>query len=574
MVAEHVCSLRAVWVLAEDGGVLISRRFPTVERQWRRALDESAVSSPTANPLLPRKSSRGLPGDRVVCASYARALNRVRHAQSAAAAASFDPLGEHVLHLSLPPEEVSKEKIASTDAHEEGESGSENRGGTDEESIMQDALWPVIHVIGRGARVLALPFAHPRHLAHRPPPYHKSTGHTPEGVAVLAELSCVAPAFEMAQTMISLISGTSASPSNSDCDTIREFIAAALPFGTLLDTNATNCLAVRGKGFPSGEVHMPRPQPAWKPHLFAGRPRVVFTVREHVNCAMHKTASPLDVAFASCVLCKAEVEGLPDITVPIVCPALCRLTALAVHPCVQAPDSSECTSTTFCFSPPLGQFEVARFVPSSDSAPVPPITGTYTFKEESTMETSIEIQLHVNERAGGIMEFCEVTLPFLGRGHPSLAKVVASSGAAAVVDHQVVWKLASGFGKRGRTEAQLTGRIQFSAPKCCDVSGDDKFHTALKVTQPTDSQMSKHDMFCHGLTGYARVNFKMIGASLSGISIDKRMVVVFLAGKGAVKTPVECSNEVVSGDFILWNTLGNARMAASVNQTRLDISNS
>lgn len=66
----------------------------------------------------------------------------------------------------------------------------------------------------------------------------------------------------------------------------------------------------------------------------------------------------------------------------------------------------------------------------------------------------------------------------------------------------------------------------------------------------------------------------MIGASLSGISIDKRMVVVFLAGKGAVKTPVECSNEVVSGDFILWNTLGNARMAASVNQTRLDISNS
>lgn len=99
------------------------------------------------------------------------------------------------------------------------------------------------------------------------------------------------------------------------------------------------------------------------------------------------------------------------------------------------------------------------------------------------------------------MEFCEVTLPFLGRGHPSLAKVVASSGAAAVVDHQVVWKLASGFGKRGRTEAQLTGRIQFSAPKCCDVSGDDKFHTALKVTQPTDSQMSKHDMFCHGLTG-------------------------------------------------------------------------
>lgn len=49
---------------------------------------------------------------------------------------------------------------------------------------------------------------------------------------------------------------------------------------------------------------MPRPQPAWKPHLFAGRPRVVFTVREHVNCAMHKTASPLDVAFASCVLCK------------------------------------------------------------------------------------------------------------------------------------------------------------------------------------------------------------------------------------------------------------------------------
>lgn len=58
----------------------------------------------------------------------------------------------------------------------------------------------------------------------------KSTGHTPEGVAVLAELSCVAPAFEMAQTMISLISGTSASPSNSDCDTVGIFSNTRLHF--------------------------------------------------------------------------------------------------------------------------------------------------------------------------------------------------------------------------------------------------------------------------------------------------------------------------------------------------------
>ena len=60
-------------------------------------------------------------------------------------------------------------------------------------------------------------------------------------------------------------------------------------------------------------------------------------------------------------------------------------------------------------------------------------------------------------------------------------------------------------------------------------------------------------------SGYAKVAFKMAGASVSGVSVDKRMVVVFLGGKGAVNTPVECTHEVISGEIVLWNTLGHAR---------------
>ncbi|KAF5941636.1 hypothetical protein HYC85_019278 [Camellia sinensis] len=65
--------------------------------------------------------------------------------------------------------------------------------------------------------------------------------------------------------------------------------------------------------------------------------------------------------------------------------------------------------------------------------------------------------------------------------------------------------------------------------------------------------------FCWQAYNYAKVSFKIVGASLSGMSIDPKSVSIF----PAVKAPVESSTQVTSGDYILWNTLGQCLSTAT-----------
>ncbi|KAM0962878.1 hypothetical protein ACFX2A_022419 [Malus domestica] len=55
-----------------------------------------------------------------------------------------------------------------------------------------------------------------------------------------------------------------------------------------------------------------------------------------------------------------------------------------------------------------------------------------------------------------------------------------------------------------------------------------------------------------------QVSFKIVGASLSGMSSDPKSVSIY----PTVKAPVEFSTQVTSGDYILWNTLGRCPSVA------------
>jgi hypothetical protein len=54
------------------------------------------------------------------------------------------------------------------------------------------------------------------------------------------------------------------------------------------------------------------------------------------------------------------------------------------------------------------------------------------------------------------------------------------------------------------------------------------------------SARSRDDLFCdqHPRAGYARVAFRITGGTLSGVGVDTSQVVVYLAGRGAVRTQV------------------------------------
>ncbi|KAJ6313581.1 hypothetical protein OIU76_010917 [Salix suchowensis] len=64
--------------------------------------------------------------------------------------------------------------------------------------------------------------------------------------------------------------------------------------------------------------------------------------------------------------------------------------------------------------------------------------------------------------------------------------------------------------------------------------------------------------FCWQAYKYAKVSFRIAGASLSGMSVDPKSVSIY----PTVKAPVELSSQVTSGDYILWNTLGKCPSAA------------
>ncbi|KAG6428095.1 hypothetical protein SASPL_112344 [Salvia splendens] len=84
-----------------------------------------------------------------------------------------------------------------------------------------------------------------------------------------------------------------------DKDVLRSFISSAMPFGPL-DLSYSNISAIKTTGFSSADVPpADRKQPAWKPYLYRGKQRILFTIHDTVHAAI------------------AELEGLPDVSLPL-----------------------------------------------------------------------------------------------------------------------------------------------------------------------------------------------------------------------------------------------------------------
>eukprot|EP00854_Cymbomonas_tetramitiformis_P027364 gene27364-33711_t len=245
----------------------------------------------------------------------------------------------------------------------------------------------------------------------------------------VAELTCVTQAVDVAEAILGLctVTGGSATLSTGDCEKVREYIAGAMPFGTPLDTSAATTLAVRSKGFGTGDVATREQQPAWKPHLFQGRTKLHFVVREELQCWFHQELTPVAFSLAGCLDCRADLEGLPDVTAPLLCNS-CPIASLTVHPCVQAPGIGEGTNTSLCFTPPLGDFVLARFVPELPLQQPPPVAASYVFTEVSSTELKFSLRLKLDPKyLGGTLEACEVALPFFGRGRISALRLGSTS---------------------------------------------------------------------------------------------------------------------------------------------------
>lgn len=370
-----------------------------------------------------------------------------------------------------------------------------------------------------------------------------------------------------------------------DKDLLRTFISASMPFGTPLDLSLSNISMIKANGFSATD---PPPadlkQPAWKPYLYKGKQRIFFTVHEVVHAAMYDRDEISDaLSISGQVNCRAELEGLPDVSLPLTGLKSANIEVLSFHYCAQVSEHGV-DKKAFMFSPPLGNFVLIRYQAACSHNP--PVKGFYQLSMVSEDEGAFLFKLRLMEgyKAPLSMDFCIVTMPFPRRriasfdGNPSI-------GTVAMTEHSVEWKIiTSGRSITGKSvEAMFSGTIKFfpwsssklSALSRMDIGStiDEDSDVELDGTfnmENTDEHLVKamnknlqaadlEEALCWQVYNYAKVSFKILGGTLSRMSIDPKFVSVY----PAVKAPIEVTMQASSGDYILWSTLGKCPSAVN-----------
>ncbi|XVF28472.1 hypothetical protein REPUB_Repub15cG0032300 [Reevesia pubescens] len=369
-----------------------------------------------------------------------------------------------------------------------------------------------------------------------------------------------------------------------DKDVIRSFICSAMPFGTPLDLSYSNIFSIKVNGFSS--LDMPPQdlkQPAWKPYLYKGKQRLLFTICETLHAAMYdRDEIPDTLSVSGQINCRAELGGLPDVSFPLTGLSTSKIEALSFHPCAQAPEQNM-DKQALMFSPSLGNFVLMHYQATCSLGP--PVRGFYQLSMVSEDEGAFLFKLRLIEgyKSPLTMEFCNVTIPFPRRRVLSFDGI-PSIGTVSNAEHSIEWKIiTSGRGLSGKSiEATFSGTVRFAPWQtqrlissrsvfegAADEDGENDTESTndmVNVEEFLMEKMSKdlppadiEEPFSWHAYNYAKVSFKIVGASLSEMSIDPKSVSIH----PAVKAPVELSTQVTSGDYILWDTLGKCPSAVT-----------
>lgn len=232
-----------------------------------------------------------------------------------------------------------------------------------------------------------------------------------------------------------------------------------------MDLNYSNISAIRVNGFSSSDLPpADLKQPAWKPYLYKGKQRILFMIHETVYAAMYdRDEIPDTVSISGQVNCRAELEGLPDVSFPLTGLNTAHVEVLSFHPCAQVPEHGV-DKQAVMFSPPLGNFVLMRY--QAFCGLRPPVKGFYQLSMVSEDEGAFLFKLRLMEgyKSPLTMEFCTVTMPFPRRrvvffdGNPSI-------GTVSTTEHSVEWKIiTSGRGVTGKSiEATFPGTIRFAS---------------------------------------------------------------------------------------------------------------
>ncbi|KAI4369601.1 hypothetical protein MLD38_018026 [Melastoma candidum] len=618
------CGVRALWILDNHDAVVFSRVFLVVEKRWRRACKSENELGGIDSFVSPY-----LPSDVELSSSFVQRKNRegsgrgfgIRVTESAVGSDSWvdDPITRHVISLNIQKaEEAENHFIWPFILHIKGQhciivlpfvepkhvkaykflcqkSDCGDAVGADGNlsSLLLDlpsvtGAFMVAHAIGD---IVSGDTIEPEVIVNVAPSVGNLLDSLTGSIGIAGMSSRAKPVAGpvSSSTISSAVVGTGsldAAKTSSrlfDKEALRTFIGYAMPFGTPLDLSASNIYSIKSNGFSSSDLPpADTKQPAWKPYLYKGKQRILFTIFETINAAMYdRDEIPDNISVSGQINCRAELEGMPDVSLPLTGLSSDHIESLSFHHSAQVPEQGA-DKKSVMFSPPLGNFVLLRYQGSCNLGP--PIKGFYQLSMVSEDEGAFLFRLNLMEgyRSPLTMEFCTVTMPFPRRrvisvdGSPSV-------GSISTTEHSVEWKIVvSGRGLNGKSlEATFPGTVKFapwqgqkfspanpSFGNMPEEESDVESEGGANMVNIEDYLMEKmgkdlppvdlEEPFCWQAYDYAKVVFRISGASLSGISIDPKSVSIY----PAVKAPAEFSTQVNSGDYILWNTLGRCPSAA------------
>ncbi|XP_047950591.1 AP-5 complex subunit mu isoform X1 [Salvia hispanica] len=613
------CYIRALWILNNQDFVIFSRKFPVVEKRWRVACEKESTDDFKYH-MLPNDSDfSGAFSDRKKREGSARGFG-VRVSQSVKGSDSWvdDPITRHVISLYINKEEGEGNLLWPLVLHIKGPysililplveprhlksysrmcntSDCGNAIGADESlsSLLLDlpsitGAFAVAQTIGD---IVVGETMEPEVVVAASPSVGGLLDTLTGSIGITSISARAKPvALPVAASTISGTAVTGAAMSDApkmgsrplDKDVLRSFISSAMPFGTPLDLSYSNISAIKTTGFSSADVPpADRKQPAWKPYLYRGKQRILFTIHDTVHAAMYdRDEIPDSITISGQVNCRAELEGLPDVSLPLTWLASARVESLTFHPCAQVPEHGG-DKQAITFSPPLGNFVLMHYQALCSVGP--PIKGFYQLSMVSENEGAFLFRLSIMEgyKSPLTIEFCTVTMPFPRRrvvsfdGTPSI-------GTVSNTEHSLDWRIITNtrIASGKSIEATFSGTVRFApwqaqkvpssgSALMGDEDSDLESESSGSMVNVEDYIMEKvikdlpaadlEDPFNRKAYNYATVSFKIIGPSFSGISIDPKSVSIF----PAVKAPIEVSAQVTSGDYILWNTLGKCPVAAT-----------
>ena len=335
-----------------------------------------------------------------------------------------------------------------------------------------------------------------------------------------------------------------ANPTPSD---LHAYVCTAFPFGSPIDTSAANVHRLLKEGFPVGKTSQKRP--AWKPYLYHGRQRLAITIEEQISAMQYDNPAIPDVSkITGSIYCKAELEGNPEVSVTI--PEKYRKEAVlnnfTTHQLVQ--ESSEPgPGKKLCF--PASSQEMMLCTYHVDGLNLLPLRGFYQMKETGANEMKLLVQLKLMDDMNNEFEYCRAILPFPNKGVIDSIDSTPTSGTVSIADNgrSVVWEIGTQFTSRNR-EVALPATLQF---KSSEGASRDTSTGALEDTA---------DHFCVDRNAYVQLNFKMQNFTFSRMEFDKTHVSFY---PKAAKAQFMLTQQVVSGEYLIWNSLGKARFAVS-----------